>query len=155
MMEGFDSARAGAALMKAVIDGMADMAFLDAVPRPLEPVPASGPLGFHAAIDVLRPVSCRIELQSREELLERITDILFEASAPEGPEREDAVLELLNVIAGSFLTAYFGPGTDIKLELPRCMFSSGGDEGDSIARIDFDAEGSPLRVSLSSIRYRY
>jgi len=155
MMEGFDLGRARAELGKAVIDAMADMAFLDAEPRTPGGAEPSHAWGFHSAIDVLRPVSCRIELQSQEELLERITDILFEEPAQEGPEREDAILEMLNVVAGSFLTAYFGRGTDIKLELPRCMFSSGGDEGDSIARIDFDAEGSPLRVSLSSIRYRY
>ena len=155
MMEGFDSDRARAELGKAVVDAMADMAFLDAVPRAAESDGPSQAWGFHSAIDVLRPVSCRIELQSQEELIERITDILFEEPAQEGPEREDSILEMLNVVAGSFLTAYFGHGTEIKLELPKYVFFSDGEEGESIAAIDFDAEGSPFRVSLSSIRYRY
>ena len=36
---------------------------------------------------------------------------------------------MLNVAAGVFLTSYFGPGEDIKLELPQYLFFSEAPRG--------------------------
>jgi hypothetical protein len=155
MNEPIDRERASSALAAAVTDVFANMAFLDA-----ERLAAAGPeegLVTRAAIDVLRPSSCRVELRMRESLRSKISDILY----PEGVEGvgegvpEDALLEILNVIAGNFLTDYFGPGMEIKLELPRYLYLSGDSEGGDVIDLAFDAEGEPLRVVLSSVRYRY
>jgi hypothetical protein len=155
MTESFDAPRAGWELEKTVIGVLADMTFIDATPRPADASMDDSAWESRASIDVLRPMSCRIELRSPKAFLAEIIDILFAGAEDEGTDRDDSVLELLNVVAGSFLTSYFGPGTEIKLELPRYVFFSDGAEGEEIARLDFDAEGFPIRVSLSSIRYKY
>jgi hypothetical protein len=165
MSEAIDPAKAAAALMQALSSTFAEMAFIDV--EPVAPGRA-GPDRFsakatsfvRAAIDVLRPVSCRIEIECQASLKERIEATLFQERRDEAPgedekNREDSLLEILNVISGVFLTAYFGPGPDIKLELPQYLYFSDGSEGAILAEAAADAEGDPIRAVLRSIRYRY
>ena len=163
MEDAIDRARASALLMEAVATTFADMAFIDV--EPASPGASSGELALspagegvpgaaaaRAAIDVLRPLSCRIEIECPASLKERIEATLVQG---EGGNEEDSLLEILNVAAGVFLTAYFGPGADIKLELPQYLFLSEGAEGTVLAEGSADAEGHALRAVLRSIRYRY
>jgi len=166
MTEPFDPSRAAPMLEAAVSRVFADMAFIDAGRSP-RPVQVAQPEA-RAAIDALEPASCSIELRMGDSLRRRIADILFSGQAGSGEASDDALLELLNVIAGSFLTDYFGPGGEIKLDLPRYLYfgdeaalpgrdAQGGPGGGSrvVAELDLDAEGEPLKAILSSIRYRY
>jgi len=176
MTEPFDPSRAAPMLEAAVSRVFADMAFIDAGRSP-RPVQVAQPEA-RAAIDALEPASCSIELRMGDSLRRRIADILFSGQAGsgeasddallDGEASDDALLELLNVIAGSFLTDYFGPGGEIKLDLPRYLYfgdeaalpgrdAQGGPGGGSrvVAELDLDAEGEPLKAILSSIRYRY
>lgn len=166
MTEPFDPSRAAPMLEAAVSRVFADMAFIDAERSP-RPVQVAQPEA-RAAIDALEPASCSIELRMGDSLRRRIADILFSGQAGSGEASDDALLELLNVIAGSFLTDYFGPGGEIKLDLPRYLYfgdeaalpgrdAQGGPGGGSrvVAELDLDAEGEPLKAILSSIRYRY
>lgn len=156
MSEAIDPAKAEATLMQALCSTFADMAFVDVEPA------APGTAGdiqdaVRVAIDVLRPVSSRIEIDCPVSLKARIEAILFQAPGPgqHGDESpEDSLLEILNVVAGAFLTCYFGNGADIKLELPRYLFLS-EEEGAILAEVSADAEGEPLRAMLRSVRYRY
>jgi hypothetical protein len=152
-MAEFDRGRAGALLSRAVMEALAETAFLDARPVVL-PVEAEARLEG-AAIDILRPLSCSLEFYFSPEFGAKVADTLFEGGKAGDQEARDSVLELLNIAAGSFLSAYCGPGADIKLELPR--FLPGGPEGggEAICTADFDAEGLPLRALLRSVRYRY
>jgi hypothetical protein len=160
MNDTLDPGRAAAALMEALSSAFADMAFIDVQPSARKgPVPSAGAGAaegadrtVRAAIDVLRPLSCRIELECPVSLSARVEETLFMGEA--GKE-EDAILELLNVLAGLFLSSYFGPGTDIKLELPQYLFMSGDLDGEVLAMVDGDAEGVPVRAVLKTIRYRY
>jgi hypothetical protein len=148
----FDEAKASAILGAAVSEVFSDMAFLDA-----QVSFANHGLdgkSVRAAIDVLKPASCRLELRLAESLRSRIFDILYVDGPPVGAS-EDAVLELLNVMAGSFLTEYFGEAGDIRLELPRYLYLNGEAEGQALVDLGFDVEGEALRVLLSSVRYRY
>jgi len=144
----------------------AEMAFIDAE-RTVRPLPMAQPEA-RAAIDALEPASCSIELRMGDSLRRRIADILFSGQAGSGTASDDALLELLNVISGSFLTDYFGPGVEIKLDLPRYLYFgdeapvAGRDAPGSqasasrvVAELDLDAEGEPLKAILSSVRYRY
>ncbi len=152
MNDAIDPARARTDLMEAVASTFADMAFIDV--EAAAPGVAAGdiPSPVRAAIDVLRPVSCRIEIECPSSLKERIEATLFQG---DGASEEDSLLEILNVAAGLFLSAYFGPGADIKLELPRYLYFSEGPEDAVLAEASADAEGELLRVVLRSIRYRY
>ena len=149
-----DSERAAAILMDTLSSTFADIAFIDVGPaRGGTPgMVTEAPL--RAAIDVLKPVSCRLEIECPAALRARIEATLFQGQG-EGRNEEDSLLEILNVAAGVFLTAYFGPGADIKLELPQYLYFSDGSEGEILAEAKGDAEGEPLRAVLRSIRYRY
>lgn len=166
MTEPFDPARAAPMLGAAVSRVFADMAFIDAEathsPRSMAQPEA------RAAIDALEPASCSIELRMGDSLRRRIADILFSGQGESGAACDDAILELLNVIAGSFLTEYFGPGGEIRLDLPRYLYfgdeapgpsrdAQDGQSGGSrlVAELDLDAEGEPLKAILYSVRYRY
>lgn len=159
MSEAYDPARAGSALAEAVTCAFGDMTFLDAEPLPsgrAADLPDSLPEETRAIIDLLRPASARLELRIPSELRARMLEILYSGGEEGGgEERDDSILELLNVIAGQFVTRYFGRGGDVKLELPRYLYFHEDFEGDAVLDLAFDAEGSPFRVILSSIRYRY
>jgi hypothetical protein len=160
MIQAIDPARAAPILMASLSSTFADMAFIDV--EAARPPSAQAGAAAHgalegcvrAAIDVLRPVSCRLEIQCPAALKERIESTLFQGEA-EGGSREDSLLEMLNVAAGAFLTSYFGQGADIKLELPQYLYLAEGSEGEVLAEAEADAEGQPLRAVLRSIRYRY
>jgi hypothetical protein len=158
MSETIDAARAAAFLMETLSTTFADMAFIDVEPARGAPRAPAGPPPakpqVRAAIDVLKPISCRLEIECPAALKARIEETLFEGQGQGGSE-EDSLLEMLNVAAGVFLTLYFGPGADIKLELPEYLYFSEGTEGDILAEASADAEGQPLRAVLRSIRYRY
>jgi hypothetical protein len=149
-----EPARAAAILMDAIASTFADMAFVDVEPASEGSASAEIEAPVRAAIDVLKPVSCRLEIRCSSSLKARIEATLFQGEG-EGRIEEDSLLEILNVAAGVFLTSYFGPGADIKLELPQYLFSSEGSEGEILASAEGDAEGEPLRAALTSIRYRY
>jgi hypothetical protein len=156
MSETIDAARAAAILMEALQATFADMAFIDVEPirEGGPPPPPAAPAPLRVAIDVLKPVSCRLEIECPVSLKRRIEETLFQGEG-EGRNQEDSLLEILNVATGLFLTSYFGAGADIKLELPQYLFFSDGSEGEILAEAAGDAEGERLRAALRSIRYRY
>lgn len=149
MSDNIDPGRARAALAAVIPEAFADMAFIDAEPV-AEPsrVPET-----RAAIDILKPFSCRLEIAAGPGVRERIADILFGESEERG--RDDAFLELLNIAAGSFITRYFGAGSDIRLELPHYLYFEEEGEGSPVVSLAFDAEGEPVVATLRSVRYRY
>jgi len=148
MSEALDTGRAVEALGRAATQAFADMAFIDARCSVLE-----GPLAYDvcAAIDILKPLSCRLELRMPRSLSDSIVETLGSGS----PAVDDAVLEMVNVLAGVFLSEYFGPGSAVKLELPAFLYEPGPDEGTPIASVRGDAEGTPFAAVIRSVRYRY
>lgn len=165
MTDALDAERAGILLSESVTSTFADMAFIDVRRVAVEtdgrnaiqtgtPVPDNERC---VAIDVLMPLSCSIELSMSVATRDRIVDTLF-APEPGNAQRkmaDDSLLEILNVVAGSFLSAYFGAGAPIQLELPRLLFLARAPVGQTVARVLMDAEGAPLTVTLTSVRYRY
>ncbi len=105
------------------------------------------------AIDVLKPVSIRIELQFSKALKKKVIDTLFEGA--EQKEADDSLLEILNITTGNFLMAYFGQQVEMKLELPEYLYFNDAAIDTLIASVHFTAEGEPLVASIRSVRYRY
>jgi hypothetical protein len=176
MNDAFNPDRAGKILADSITSVFADMAFID-VERKGEattvtgtangtPIAAAAPRASadssfdgerRAAINVLSPLSCRIELKINTPLRDRILETLFGDSMDQEQKKsaEDPLLEMLNIIAGSFLSSYFGSGTNIQLELPRYLYLGEESPGQSVSSIAMDAEGEPLEAFISSVRYRY
>ena len=150
MMDNIDPAKAGEALELAVKSAMAEMVFIDTIADPACPSLDSE---NRAAIDILKPMSLRLEVSAGPVLRRRIADILYGEDSEWN--RDDAFLELLNVAAGLFLSHYFGAGAEVRLELPRYLYMSDDEEGAAVVQRGFDAEGEALMAALRSIRYRY
>lgn len=150
MTENLDAGKARGALQTAIQTAMAEMVFIDTAG-----VEAGEPpeIEDRAAIDILKPVSLRLEVSAGPQLRRRIADILYGEDSEWN--RDDAFLELLNVSAGIFLSEYYGAGMEVRLELPRYLFMRDEEEGAPVAEASFDAEGEPIVATLRSIRYRY
>lgn len=155
MKDTIDPVRAAASLMGAFSSTFADIAFIDVEPARKDLPRKEIVAPVRAAIDVLKPVSCRIEIECSTALKMKVESTIFQGGTGEGGGEEDSLLEILNVTAGAFLTSYFGTGADIKLELPQYLFFSDGSEGEVLAQAMGDAEGDPLIATLRSVRYRY
>lgn len=151
----FDKGRAQILLAETLSSVFADMAFVDLEPPNRGAEAASAPPEVRAAIDVLKPISWRIELACSQALKTRIEETLSLGGDDGGQDTGDSILEMLNVAAGSFLTSYFGPGTAIKLELPQYLYFPEDESGEALAEAACDAEGERIRISLRSVRYRY
>ncbi|MFA6505861.1 MAG: hypothetical protein WCT14_07175 [Treponemataceae bacterium] len=158
-----DSERAANVLSESAPQVFADMTFMDAVPVSVswgpkaDTVPAAQGAAqrVHIAIDMLKPLSCRLELEFPRSLGDRINETLYADTAELVDAGDDSTLEMLNVMAGSFLSTYFGSGTSFKLELPFFIFGASEVSGPAIARIELEADGIPATLTLRSIRYRY
>lgn len=153
-----DPVKAGALLCSAVSEAFAEMAFLDAA-RASESESELPPEEETqcAAIDVMAPLSCRIEMRIPPTIRDRVIDALF-SDCPERDRKknaEDSILEMLNVITGNFLSAYFGPQTELQLALPRYLYLDEKLPGTALANLRMDAEGTPFELTLYSVRYRY
>jgi hypothetical protein len=165
MTELLEGKRAADLLGDSVTETFAEIAFIDVLkvssstnPEPFihagMPVPDDQRC---AVIDILMPLSCRLELKVDIAHRDRIVDNLF-GDFPVAMQKkmaDDSLLEMLNVISGAFLSAYFGKDTTIQLELPRLLYIAESPVGQSIARVQLEAEGKPLSATLTSVRYRY
>lgn len=165
MNEPLEGERASRLLAESLTAAFGDMAFIDArtvsvdtgesgTIRAGTPVPDGQRC---AVIEALMPLSCRIEFVTDIALRDRIIDTLFgdRDAAVQKKLADDSLLEILNVVAGSFLSSYFGGDAAIQLELPRLLYLAESPVGQTVARVVMDAEGIPLTARITSVRYRY
>lgn len=165
MNEPLEGERASRLLAESLTAAFGDMAFIDArtvsigsgesgTIRAGAPVPDGQRC---AVIEALMPLSCRIEFVTDITLRDRIIDTLFgdRDAAVQKKLADDSLLEILNVVAGSFLSAYFGGDAAIQLELPRLLYLAESPVGQTVARVVMDVEGIPLTARITSVRYRY
>jgi len=158
-----DPERARALLTEATSTVFAEMAFIDAGLAPERAAPDGAARTAIegdtrcAVIDAMAPLSCRLELRVPAAIHNRIVDSLF-SECPEAERKknaEDSLLEMLNVIAGNFLSGYFGADTELQLSLPRYLYLDEPAQGTVVTRLRLDAEGTPFEMALYSVRYRY
>jgi hypothetical protein len=159
MNEMFDSLRVKSILEDTLTTVLAEMAFLDCVPASPDKVGGPAACDHCVAIDALKPGSFRIEMRVGEAFRKKIITMLFDPGS-EGPagsdtSEADMLLEILNVLTGNFISAYFGQESSPKLELPRYLFFTDPAEGEIVTQILMDAEGDLIQVVLRSVRYRY
>ena len=150
-------------LEEAVSSVFAEVAFIDVEkPRSVEAQEADLETAgktdlLCAAIDVLSPLSYRLEIRVGKKLLDKIVENLFPEGDLESRKKnaEDSLLEMLNIIAGNFISAFFGAGSETQLELPGYLYFSEKEGGTPVCGLSLDAEGEPVEVFLYSVRYRY
>lgn len=152
MKESIDASKAATALCAATTSLFADMVFIDAVcvPESIHDRPLV-PYDVCVAIDILKPLSCTLEFRMPRSLSDQIVETL----GSDDPSADDAVLEMVNIMAGVFISEYFGSGATIKLELPMYVYEPPADEDTPIAVALGDAEGTRFETLIRSVRYRY
>jgi len=158
MRENIESGKATVLLAESVSSVFADMAFIDVQEVFDESsFPDESAEERCVTIDVLSPLSCRIELRINQALRDKIVENLFGGNLDSIQKKngEDSLLEMLNIITGSFLSAYFGAGTEIQLELPQYQYFNEQSQGQNVAKVLMLAENEPLSITLNSVRYRY
>jgi CheY-specific phosphatase CheX len=157
MKDTFQREKAAQILQDCISSVLAEMAFMDALPSSLQEPLHENKETLNASIDILTPLSCNLEIATSRLLCERIIDILYFDTEETVKHKlaEDTLLEILNIIAGQFLSAYFGQGAVIQLELPRLVYIQDDKSKDTAVQVLMDVEGEHFLASLSSVRYRY
>ncbi|HUX13802.1 MAG TPA: chemotaxis protein CheX [Spirochaetia bacterium] len=153
MNESFEIEKARTALLASVQGTFAEMVFTDVTLSSLGEI--SDVEDSCASIDILKPLSTQVVCLFPRALIEKFMEILIPDHPANVQEKDDSVLELLNIIAGNFLTNYFGHRVDSKLQLPQFHFGAVEGEGVALFVLNLDAEGIPFRVALRSVRYTY
>ncbi len=148
---GLDAELAVISLKSAVINTFEDMAFIEIV----EDKQIEGVIYPHIlSIDIVKPVSVSIYLFLTEELKSRIINNICQDNVGSN-QANDCLLEILNVISGAFLTAYFGKNVDYKMEFPQMFVNIPDEEKNYSLILNFNGEGEPVMLILNSVRYHY
>ncbi len=116
-----DGKECGAVLNSVVEEAMESMAFLEALPREETPVFAENVMGVSLA--VLAPVAGVFHLLVEKELVQYLAEILYGSSQKEITEqhRNDLLAELLNTVAGRFLSETVPSNESFRLGIPQIM----------------------------------
>ncbi len=155
MFEPLKAEKAKEALSLSVVKTFEEIAFMDVVET--ADISMENIYENVFSIDILKPVSGKIFIMLQDWLKDSVIKNIYvnQSGKLKDNEKDDCLLEILNVIAGEFLSRYFGKGSEYKIELPQVYIDY--KEGDEKPFVDifFDAEGLPFRVFLNTIRYRY
>ena len=138
------------ALVESVRNTFADMLFLD--------VMESGALDLKnfshiIRIRILDPENLELVLWLPLELKIEIAETIYGIPWDEisDTEIDDSLLELLNVLAGNFLSVYAGPDKKYNISLPEILFDEDELERNDRDEIFFNVEGKPLKISFNRI----
>jgi chemotaxis protein CheY-P-specific phosphatase CheC len=136
-------------MVAAVERTFSDMAFLDVIGVP----EISGKLKFGNIlyISFTEPEEGEIALFLPSECKRRIVENIYGSdwSTLHDTEIDDCLLEMLNVLAGNFLSNCYGEAVKHNLSLPELRFDDSGiSRDDKFANFYFDAEEMPFMVSL-------
>lgn len=66
-------------------------------------------------------------------------------------EIDDCLLEILNVMAGTFLRNLYGQNIKYSMDMPKILFDQKGIKANGVTSVQlfFNAEGDPFKVSVS------
>ncbi len=136
-------------VVAAVERTLSDMAFLDVVEVP----DFSGKLRFGHILHIsfTEPEEGEIALFLPSECKRRIVENVYGSdwSTLHDTEIDDCLLELLNVLAGNFLSDYYGEAVKHNVSLPELRFDDSGIfKGNKFTQFYFDAEEMPFKVSI-------
>lgn len=135
-------------ITQAVAETIESLAFLEVTPSPEPPVPDENTLWVDMLVH--DPVQGEFRLTVPSQLLALITETLYGQPAAEIPEatRLDLLAELLNTIAGRFLSELLPAETSFKLGLPTLVHSQFPQANPGLAW-NFSAAGLLFSLSAS------
>ena len=136
------------ALRVAVEGTFMDMAFIDVIESKSEkPVESSGVLYIAFSHPVDGGMILRLPMECKRMIVENIHAADWEDLSSE--EKDDCLLEALNVLAGNFLNAYCGKESSHNMSFPQMLFDEEEISGqNSYESFRFDAEGVIFQIDL-------
>lgn len=143
-----DAQRIKSAMDEAVLTTFTEMAFLDIVP-----LAESADIDHQQVmtIQLFEPIRGSIQLymskEGKQTVVENIHADGWEHLTME--EIDDCLLEILNVLAGNFLSEYRPSGPKPKMSFPEIVFDPSEIEQGALSRdFYYDGEGIPVRISF-------
>ena len=136
-------------LITSVVKTFSDMVFIDA--GELGEVPEELIFSHIVHINLFAPEKGDIALFLPSECKKMIVENIYDSdwSTMQATEIDDCLLEMLNVLAGNFLTEYFGVEVKHDISLPELLFDEAEmDKKNGFTELFFDAEGIPFKVSI-------
>lgn len=136
-------------LAESVVATFAEMAFVDIaeVPETAEPLEYSHIL----AVDFIEPGAGSLALYLPYECKRQIVENIYGSDwkALSSTEIDDCLLEILNVLAGTFLNNYYGVERRISMSFPELLFDDHRIRNLANRKeFCFDAEGNQFRIAL-------
>lgn len=143
------------ALTRAVSETMENMAFEQVdIPESDIPVQAGDEKYFWASLPIIKPLSGRIDIQLSVDYARLLAKSLFEGSDNEPTDDlvKDAVAEVLNTIAGRFMTQLVPSKDEFELGLPNVIMGECHVDHVNDIRRSYDVGGHLLTAFLSGIK---
>lgn len=154
----FDLDKARQAMILAIVKTFSDMAFIETVEDPDPAGKDETPMEQNILIiDILKPISGSVMLYLPDNLKDKIILNVFakDSSEVKENEKDDCLLEILNVLSGNFLNSYYGKVVGYKIELPQLQVGQENHPQEPFFLIHMNAEGILFKVAMNSVRYRY
>jgi hypothetical protein len=134
------------ALDLAVLTTFESMLFLEL--HPLTPEPPSDEVLQRVDLATELPLKCAISLEASAETIEMLQEALFADSPPHGDMGFDVLAEILNVVAGNFLTE-LDDATPVSIGLPVAHEEKNSHRGAPGVQRVYELEQGPMRVRFS------
>ena len=132
---------------QAVVQTFGEMAFVDVMPVD------EGVVEHHQimVLDITKPqrgtMYMLMTLESKQMVVENIHGDSWNALSPS--QIDDCLLELLNVLGGSFLCFYFGENVNYSLSFPQVVFDDSEiPDLSEFKMLSYDAEGAIFSIAL-------
>jgi CheY-specific phosphatase CheX len=140
------------ALTNAVSETMENMAF-EQVDSLQPDAPRQENRNLWAVLPIIKPISGEISIQLSADYARVLTESLFEGSdgIPTAEMVRDALAEILNTIAGRFMSRLIPTKEEFELGLPRVNLGKCPFEKTKTISRDFDVGGQILTAYLSGI----
>ena len=138
------------AMLSAVERTLSDMAFLDVIAKPDFPETLKFSSILH--ISVVEPIRGEIALFLSTECKKLIVENIYGSDwdSLHDVEIDDCLLEMLNVLAGNFLSEYCGESVKHDVSLPELRFDDSETfKGNMHHRLYFEAEETFFGISIS------
>ncbi len=146
-----DVEKALQSLKEAVIKTFGEMLFIDVIPSDVQADNAW--FDMIVSIDILKPITGKIIFLLPNILKKKIIRNIYTDDFDFIGEKEgdDCIMEIVNVLAGKFLTECFGNDVSYKFDFPTINFNYAENDESKVISMDMDAECIPLKVVLKSI----
>ncbi|MBN2509160.1 MAG: hypothetical protein JXB03_02745 [Spirochaetales bacterium] len=135
-------------LERAVSATFAEMAFIDVNPVDPQPVDSRQITSIDIASPFRGRIIVRLPLEVKKNIVEYVHGVGWDTLNPD--QIDDCLLELLNVVGGTFLFNLYGEGMSYKVLFPEMIFDESELTGGAPdVEIYFDAEGTVFSVSFT------